>query len=298
MKHLAAAAITVLLIATMLACGNEPTPPATSPPAASTSEVSPTQATTTDSPTQLPTTEMEPTTDATVETPPTEVVATVETPPTEVVATVETPPTEVVATVETPPTEVVATVETPPMTDGPSIPESLLTTLSADEQKCLEQDFTPKDTNMNPEAEILKCLSEENQFALYMSQVEAGDQLSEETHRCIWNSIAGLQDIADQNMESTMDPDHGANLMGQMMSAFVMVPIYCAATHESDFTMSQIPSGDDTPAPDLAEIEQIVCMIDNAGGLDEWIHTIFTDMEEFERIMNESETACNPPPAG
>lgn len=116
-----------------------------------------------------------------------------------------------------------------------------------------------------------------------MSNSEVDDKVSEATHRCIWNSMAQLLELDDPHA----DPPTDSNVMGQMMTMMMAMPLYCAATHQPDFEA-------DALGFDEEEVGYIVCAIDAAGGREAWIEMLRECGPTFEAFV-QAEDACGHP---
>ena len=165
--------------------------------------------------------------------------------------------------------------------------------LSPEERKCLGPEITSgRDvlatlaTGLTTGTEAMRCLSKENQFQLYMSDAAGPDNLNGATHRCIWNSMAQLLNL---DVPHTDPPRTESNLMGQMMTMMVAVPLYCAATHQPDLEPDDLGFDED-------EADYIVCAIDAAGGREAWIKMLRESGAGLQVFLRAEETCGQPTP--
>ena len=59
-------------------------------------------------------------------------------------------------------------------------------------------------------------------------------------------------------------------------------------TFVADYVSANLLEGINNPD----ELDQIICIIDHAGGPQEWMHLMFEDEAGFEKSMNQAETKC------
>ena len=170
---------------------------------------------------------------------------------------------------------------------------SFISAISDDERTCLganietDADLIEAVTGdfPTPVKKTMKCLTDENQFQLYMLTAGGAEELSVETHRCIWSAMLPLIDVTPAD---EADPETKMELFAKMMMLIVTVPIYCVATEQPD-----LPPIDEQPGHEAAD--QFMCMIENAGGIEQWTRLLFdSDPDRFEQIMNQAETECAP----
>ena len=168
----------------------------------------------------------------------------------------------------------------------------LFSQLSPEERECLGPEitsgrdiFATLTTSLTAGAEVMRCLSSENQFRLYLSNNPGPEDLNEATHRCLWNSMAQLLELDDPHP----DPPTEANLMGQMMTMMVAMPLYCAATHQPDLDPDDLGFDED-------EANYMVCAIDAAGGREAWIKTLRENGPTFDVFLQAAETCGQPTP--
>ena len=90
--------------------------------------------------------------------------------------------------------------------------------LSSQERECLGPEITSSrdifamlPASPTTGTQVIRCLSKENQFQLYLSNSDVDDKLSEATYRCIWNSMAQLLEIDDPDA----DPPTESNVMAR-----------------------------------------------------------------------------------
>ena len=164
--------------------------------------------------------------------------------------------------------------------------------LSPEERECLGPDITSgRDifamltTNLTTGTEALRCLSAENQFLLYMGNAAGPEELNEDTHRCIWNSMAQLLGLDDLQAHPPTESD----LMGQMMTMMVAMPLYCAATHQPALEPDELGFEED-------EAGYIVCAIDAAGGREAWIRMLMENGTGFHVFLQAEGTCGEPTP--
>ena len=164
--------------------------------------------------------------------------------------------------------------------------------LSSQERECLGPEITSSrdilavlPTSPTTGTQMIRCLSKENQFQLYMSNSDVEDKLNEATHRCIWNSMAQLLELDDPRA----DPPTESNVMGQLMTMMMAMPLYCAAAHQPDLEA-------DALGFDEEEANYIVCAIDAAGGREAWIKMLRESGPSFEAFIQAEETCGQPTP--
>ena len=164
--------------------------------------------------------------------------------------------------------------------------------LSIQERECLGPEITSSQdifamlpTSPTTGTQMIRCLSKENQFQLYLSNSDGDDKLSEATHRCIWNSMAQLLELDDPDA----DPPTDSNVMGQLMTMMVAMPLYCAATHQPDLEA-------DALGFDEEEADYIVCVIDAAGSREAWIKMLRENGPSSEAFIQAEETCGQPTP--
>ena len=164
--------------------------------------------------------------------------------------------------------------------------------LSSQDRDCLGPEITSSrdifamlPTSPTTGTQMIRCLSKENQFQLYMSNSDGDDHLSEATHRCIWNSMAQLLELDDPHA----DPPTDSNVMGQLMTMMVAMPLYCAAKHQPDLESEEL-------GLDEEEADYIVCAIDAAGGREAWIKLLRESGPSFEAFIQAEETCGQPTP--
>ena len=164
--------------------------------------------------------------------------------------------------------------------------------LSPQERECLGPEITSSPdvfamlpTSPTTGAQMIRCLSKENQFQLYMSNPDVDDKLNEATHRCIWNSMAQLLDLDDPHAGPPTDPD----VMGQRMTMMVAMPLYCAAKHQPDLESEELGF-------DVEETNYIVCAIDAVGGRKAWIKMLRESGPSFEVFIQAEDTCGQPTP--
>ena len=133
--------------------------------------------------------------------------------------------------------------------------------------------------------QIIRCLSKENQFQLYMSNDPSPENLNDATHRCIWNSMAQLLKLDDPHADLPTE----SNLMGQLMTMMVAMPLYCATKHQPDLESEELGF-------DEEEANYIVCAIDAAGGREAWIKMLREDGADFQVFLQAEETCGQPTP--
>ena len=183
------------------------------------------------------------------------------------------------------PPSITAPSTTPKVTETTSQGD-FFSRLSSQERECLGpeirsgRDFLAMlPTSPTTGTEVIRCLSEENQFQLYMSNDPGPEDLKEATHRCIWNSMAQLLELDDPNT----DPPTESNLMEQMMTMMIAMPLYCAATHQPDLESDQLGF-------DEEEANYIVCAIEAAGGRSAWIRMLRENGANFQVFLQAEET--------
>ena len=164
--------------------------------------------------------------------------------------------------------------------------------LSTQERDCLGPEITSSldifamlPTSPTTGTQMIRCLSKENQFQLYMSNSDVEDKLNEATHRCIWNSMAQLRDLDDPHA----GPPTDSNLMGQLMTMMVAMPLYCAAKHQPDLESEELGF-------DVEETNYIVCAIDAVGGRKAWINMLRESGPSFKVFIQAEETCGQPTP--
>ena len=162
--------------------------------------------------------------------------------------------------------------------------------LSHQERECLGPEITSGEdifavmaTSLIAGTEAMRCLSAENQFWLYMSNAAGPEDLNEATHRCIWNSMAQLLELDYPHRDLPTE----AELMGQLMTMMVAMPLYCAATHQPDLDPDKLGFDED-------EANYMVCAIDAAGGREAWIKMLKENGPIFDVFLRAEET-CGPP---
>ena len=167
----------------------------------------------------------------------------------------------------------------------------LFSQLSPQERECLGPEITSGQkifamlaTSLTTGMEAMRCLSAENQFLLYMSNAAGPEDLNEATHRCIWNSMA--QPLQPDDHRAGPPPTE-ANLMGQLMTMMVAMPLYCAATHQPDLDPDELGFDED-------EANYMVCAFDAAGGREAWIRMLREDGADF-RVFLQAEDTCGQP---
>ena len=158
--------------------------------------------------------------------------------------------------------------------------------LSPQERDCLGSEitsnwdiFTMLPTSPTTGTQVIRCLSKENQLQIYMSNSDVDDKLSEATHGCIWNSKAQLLELDDPHADQPTD----SNIMGQIMTMMMAMPLYCAAKHRLDLESKELGF-------DEEEANYIVCAIDAAGGREAWINTLRESGPSFEVFIQAEET--------
>ena len=168
----------------------------------------------------------------------------------------------------------------------------LFSQLSLQERECLGPEiasdrdlFAMLAASLTSGTPSLRCLSAENQFRLYMRNAPGPEDLNEATHRCIWNSVAQLLELDDPHA----DPPTEADLMGQMMTMMVAMPLYCAATHQPDLDPDELGFDED-------EADYMVCAIDVAGGREAWIKMLRENGPTFDVFLQAEETCGHPTP--
>ena len=95
--------------------------------------------------------------------------------------------------------------------------------------------------------------------------------------------MAQLLDLDDPHT----DPPTEAELMGQLMTMMVAMPLYCAATHQPDLDPDKLGFDED-------EANYMVCAIDAAGGREAWIEMLKENGTIFDVFLRAEET-CGPP---
>ena len=171
--------------------------------------------------------------------------------------------------------------------------DSFISAISDDERTCLgahietDADLIEAVTGdfPTPVNKPMTCLTDDNQFQLYMLTAVGATELSVATHRCIWNAMLPLLDVtpADET-----DPEAAMQLFAKVMMLIVTAPIYCVATEQPD-----LPALDHQTDHEAAD--QFTCMIETAGGIEQWTQLLFNpDPDQFEQIMNQAETKCAP----
>ena len=172
-------------------------------------------------------------------------------------------------------------------------PASFIQSMSRPERDCLGADITTdadlmaavKDSPLTPADNIMDCLGDEGQFQLYMMSTEGTDELTEATHRCIWNAMLPLGNIA--SLADDESPEQAMALFGKLMMFMVSVPLYCAATEQPELAgLTHIEA-----EPNAAEF---ICMIDAAGGLDEWTRLILSENASFLDFIDAANQECAP----
>ena len=121
--------------------------------------------------------------------------------------------------------------------------------------------FAMLSTSLIAGTQSMRSLSAEHQFELYLSNATGPEGLNEATHRCIWNSTAQLLEIDDPHTGTRLTE---SNLMGQLMTMMVAMPLYCAATPTSRTSSRTSLDFDED------EADYIICAIDAAGGREAW----------------------------
>ena len=164
--------------------------------------------------------------------------------------------------------------------------------LSPQERECLGPEITSNrdifailPTSPTTGTQMIRCLSEENQFQLYMSNDPGPENLNDATHRCIWNSTAQLLELDDPHADLPTE----SNLMGQLMTMMVAMPLYCATKHQPDLESEELGF-------DEEEANYIVCAIDAAGGREAWIKMLREDGADFQVFLQAEETCGQPTP--
>lgn len=140
-------------------------------------------------------------------------------------------------------------------------------------------------TSLTAGAEPMRCLSAEHQFQLYMSNASGPEGMNEASHRCIWNSMAQLLELDDPQT----DPPTEADLMGQLMTMMVAMPLYCAATHQPDLEPDDLGFDED-------EADYMVCAIDAVGGRKAWVKMLRENGPSFDVFLQAEETCGQPTP--
>ena len=168
----------------------------------------------------------------------------------------------------------------------------LLGRLSHQERDCLGPEITSDqdlvavlETSLTTSTEAIRCLSEENQFQLYMSNAPGPEGLNKAAHRCIWNSMAQLLELDEPSAELPTDSD----LMARMMTMMVAMPLYCAATHQPALDSDHVGFDDE-------EAAYIICAIDAAGGREGWIKMLRGNGADFEVFLQAEKTCGQPEP--
>ncbi len=165
----------------------------------------------------------------------------------------------------------------------------ILSRLSPQERDCLGADIRTDEQLLAasaafpemPHGPAMECLSDENQFQVYLMSAADDAQISEAAHRCIWNALAGMQDIA----EPDDDPAHAIDLMGKLFMMLLVMPAYCIATVEPDHAVGEDPAT-------VLEMQKIVCAVDRMGGPEEWTRLLMADEEDFDQAMAQAEEYC------
>ena len=218
---------------------------------------------------------------------------TVEPPPTH-------PPTNGVSLAPPPPPPTLTETATPAPTAAVDTnhPVSVYHNMSSQERDCLGADITTdtallaavadllaavKDSPLTPADNIMDCLGDHSQFQLYMMTSEGTDELTEATHRCIWNAMRPLGDIA--SMADDESPEQAMAFFRDLMMFVVTVPSYCAATQQPELAGLTHIEGDPNDA-------EVICMIEAAGGLDEWTRLILSENASFLDFIDATNQAC------
>ena len=190
---------------------------------------------------------------------------------------------------EAPTIETDATDITP---EHPVMPENrnFINKLSAEELECIpnnpesDREVIESINEQGPlnTRDLMECLSEENQFQLYM--LAGGPEatgLSEETHRCIWEGIQPLHKINPEEV----DPQEAYKIVSTMMMGTIVLTSFCLSEAEA-ILFSQ------TSTQQADEIQFMICMVDHLGGPQEFISAMLQADESPENIMSIAEQAC------
>lgn len=178
-----------------------------------------------------------------------------------------------------------------------SAPTRLMGMLSAEERQCLGPGIkTDGDLmvalsadSISPESiisdRIMQCLTNENQFQLYLASVEGEDDLSVASHRCIWDSFSDISVIIEkpEDIESF-------TLFSKMFLAIATGYVYCIASEQPDYEGFSEMEGVE------ADPEDMVCVIDAVGGMNRWLELLLSENEillEPELELAERECGVN-----
>ena len=172
-------------------------------------------------------------------------------------------------------------------TNETTIRGDLFSRLSPQERQCLGPEITSDrdifamlSTSPTTGTQAIRCLNKENQFQPYMSNDPGPENLNEATHRCIWNSMEVLLDLDSRQP----DPPDESSLMGQMMTMMMVMPLYCATTHQPELEA-------DALGFDEEEAPYIICAIDSLGGPEAWIETLKESGPSFDAFI-QAEDIC------
>ena len=206
-------------------------------------------------------------------------------------ATPTAPPTLDHAGLLPPPPPSRPTAAVLPITRMP--PQSLIGTLSPQERTCLGDKITTdaeliaalNDTLLTPAGTQMDCLSDDSQFQLYMISTDADDELAETTHRCIWNALIRLPELETSAED---DPQQAMAIFGKVMMLIVTVPLYCVATEQPDLASLAEMEGADA-------VDQFICMIEAAGGLEGWTSLLLGEDQAFADHMERTDKECAQP---
>lgn len=127
------------------------------------------------------------------------------------------------------------------------------------------------------------CLTADTQFAAYLAAFEESPdspELSEETHRCIWD---GLQPLFQYDGGEDVSVEDLSHVMALALFAPVAVMAYCISPEE----INAVPD-----AEYGADLEHVKCIIDHYGSPRDFVRAVVNSEPGFPEVLAVSEERC------
>lgn len=168
-----------------------------------------------------------------------------------------------------------------------------IASLSEPEQDCVRMTWasdeellrTLAQTGPSPGNPVMTCLEDENRKRIYMMLPERGPRQSEPMKECVWEGVRAIVD------SPRPEPENRDETTGKILGVMTSVPVYCAGLHQPEI-IGKIFGPDAELQPDAADIDQLTCVINKAGGPNGWATLLMGDVDEAAKGLELYEAEC------